>query len=190
MTQDDIRKLLFTINAAYPNFKVADPEKMIAAWEDLMEDQDPIAIGMALKHFIRTDKSGFAPSVGQLIQGAYSLEHDDEELTPAEAWDMVYKALCRSNYYAEEEFEKLPNAVKRAVGSPAQLRAWAGDPEFNEGVASSNFRRTFTAVQEHNKERALMSDEAKQWLQQQRQQKLLEIQAENDRFLKEMGIIE
>ena len=189
MTEDDIRNLLFTINSAYPNFKVADPEKMIKVWADLLDDQDPIVSGMALKHFIRTDKSGFAPSVGQLVQGAYEMQHDND-LTPSEAWDMVYKAICRANYYAEEEFEKFPEAVKRSVGSPAQLRAWGSDPDFNEGVASSNFRRTYAAVCEHNKSKELMSEDAKAWLQQSREQRLLERKEETKRFLASIGVTE
>ena len=42
-----------------------------------------------------------------------------------------------------EEFEKLPGTVKRAVGSPEQLRAWALDCSYNESVVSSQFMRTY-----------------------------------------------
>lgn len=174
MTKDDIRKLLYTINSIYPTFKVENPEQTINIWFEFMGDQDPIAIGASLKNYVRTSKSDFAPSIGQLIQGAYDLKHEDE-LSAGEAWSMVYKAICRANYYAEEEFDKFPLEVKKAVGSPAQLRAWASDPQFNEGVASSNFRRAYATACERKKADALISPDVKRLIESFNKDNLLEV---------------
>ena len=164
MTETDIRKLLFTINSVYPTFKVENPEQMVKIWFEFLGDQDPIAIGMSLKNYIRTSKSDFAPSIGQLIQGAYDLKNKDE-LNAADAWNLVIKAIRRSTYYAEDEFKKLPVPVQKAVGSPWQLRAWASDSGFNEGVASSNFRRAYATICERQKQEALMSPDIKQFIE-------------------------
>jgi len=164
MTETDIRKLLFTINSVYPTFKVDNPEQMVKIWFEFLGDQDPIAIGMALKNYIRTSKSDFAPSIGQLIQGAYDLQNRNE-MNAGDAWAMVIKAIRRSTYYAEDEFNKLPPLVQKAVGSPWQLRAWASDSSFNEGVASSNFRRAYASVCERSKEDALMSPDIKKFIE-------------------------
>ena len=164
MTEADVRKLLFTINNIYPNFKVENPETTVKVWIEFLGDQEAGAIGASLKNYVRNNASGFAPSIGQLIQGAYELRNSNE-MTAGEAWTMVYKALCRGNYYAEEEFAKFPEEIKAAVGSPAQLRAWACDPTFSEGVASSNFRRAYAAACERKRKNALMSPDVRAFIE-------------------------
>ena len=171
MTSDDIRKLLFTINSIYPNFKVENPEQTITIWLEFLGDQNAATIGASLKNYVRTNTSGFAPSIGQLVQGAYEIKNRDE-LSAGEAWSMVYKALCRSNYYADEEFAKFPDEVKRAVGSPAQLRAWACDSDFNEGVASSNFRRAYETACTQKRNDATMSPDVRAFIERVNQERL------------------
>ena len=164
MTEQDTRKLLYMINSVYPHFKVENPEQTVMIWTEFLEDQDPIAIGASFKQYVRNDTTGYAPSIGQLIQGAYDLQNRNE-LTASEAWNMVYKALCRSTYYAEQEFEKFPEEVKIAVGSPSQLRAWASDSSFNESVASSNFRRAYSTACERKRSDALIAPSIKRLIQ-------------------------
>ena len=162
MTREEVKRLLMTTQAIYPHYKIEDPQVTLDAWEMLLEDQNPNLIFAALKHYARTDKTGYAPGAGQLIQIAYELQSGAQgQLSPGEAWSMVYKALCRGNYHAEEDFEKFPEEIKKAVGSPMQLKAWASDPGFNEGVASSNFRRAYETVCERKKQDALMPPEVK-----------------------------
>ena len=45
------------------------------------------------------------------------------QLSEAEAWAMVSKAARNGLYGAREEFEKLPEDVKQAIGTPDQLKA-------------------------------------------------------------------
>ena len=61
-----------------------------------------------------------------------------------EAWALVAKAVCNSNYNSAEEFEKLPPVVQRLVGAPSQLREWAAmDSETFNSVVASNFQRSY-----------------------------------------------
>ena len=71
-----------------------------------------------------------------------------EKITDSQAWAMVRKALENGNYHSAEEFEKLPELVKKAVGSADQLRIWAGDTDYNESVISSNFKRAYRTIVE------------------------------------------
>ena len=73
------------------------------------------------------------------------------------AWAMVRKAIGRSNYYAEEEFEKLPEACKIAVGNPSNLREWAMMDSDQVGtVEQSHFVRNYrTAVQRIKEDRRI-----------------------------------
>lgn len=162
MEREEVKRLLMTMQAIYPHYKIEDAQITLDAWETLLGDQNATMIFAALKHYARTNTSGYAPSAGQLIQTAYELMNTSSGvLNPSEAWCMVHKAICRGNYYAEEDFEKFPEEIKKAVGSHMQLKAWASDPKFNEGVASSNFRSAYETICERKKQDALMPPEVK-----------------------------
>ena len=69
MTREETKELLMTINAIYPNFKV-NPDQMtftINAWHMVLKDYPATAINNALQKYANSSKSGFAPSVSQLI---------------------------------------------------------------------------------------------------------------------------
>ncbi len=150
MTKDDVRKLLLTIDSAYPNFNAKNPGQMVDVWYDILKDKDIGEIAASLKAYIMTNTSGFPPAIGQLVQGTST------EQTASEAWSLVYKAICNSGYGSVEEFEKLPPLVQAAVGSPRQLQIWAVDEDFSEGVASSNFRRAYDAAVEREKREVIV----------------------------------
>lgn len=165
MTREDVKRLLMTIEAIYPNFKIRDLQITLDAWYEIMCDQDSSAIFASLKQYSRTSRTGFAPDPGELIQGAYDLFSKNETLSIGEAWSLVRKAISRSSYYAEDEFNKLPPTVQKAVGSPWQLRAWATDSTFNEGVASSNFIKAYETECDRAKADALMAPSVKELIE-------------------------
>ena len=160
MTENDVRKLLFAINAVFPNYKAENPEATIKIWTEFLSDQDPVAIGMSLKNYARTNTSGFAPDIGKLIQGARELTQP-KTLTASEAWGKVLNAIHNSAYGSEEEFKNLPPAVQVAVGSARQLQEWAMEEDFDDLVASSNFRRSYTVALERERKDALLTDDCK-----------------------------
>jgi hypothetical protein len=72
---------------------------------------------------------------------------------------LVSKAIRNGYYGAEEEFAKLPEVVKKAVGNPANLRAWAHtDEQSIENVVQSNFLRTYRVVVKRESENAKLPD--------------------------------
>ena len=157
MTPVEVKKLLMAIDATYPNFKVENPESTAAVWADILDDQNANEIFAAFKVYARTDKSGFAPSPGVLIQTAYELTHKAETgASEGEAWAVVMRAIKRGIDNSEADFEAFPPAIKRAVGTAAQIRRWAMSEDFNESVESSNFKRTYRAMLEREKNEALI----------------------------------
>ena len=68
MTREETKQMLMVIQATYPNYK--PPEKAVAinAWTMALEEYPYKAVEIALKAYIKTDTSGFAPSPGQVIQ--------------------------------------------------------------------------------------------------------------------------
>lgn len=156
MTTEETIKVLMIIQSTYPNFKPEDKSVAIEIWQSVLEDFSYHQISMALKTYIRTNTSGFAPSPGQLIELADPIERHTE-LSETEAWAIVSKALRRGNYYAEEEFGKLPVEIQKAVGSPDNIRNWAkADEQSVETVIQSNFMRAYrTEVKRQNEYRKM-----------------------------------
>lgn len=152
MTKNEVVKLLMTIQTFYPNYQVENKEFTINAWYSIIGDCDYKPIEKALRAYITTDTSGFAPSIGQLINKLHEVQ-SPQELNEMEAWLLVSKALRNGTYGAIEEFNKLPPLVQKAVGSPDNLRNWAQtDSESIENVVQSNFMRTYRTVVNRAKE--------------------------------------
>ena len=152
MTKNEVVKLLMTIQTFYPNYQVENKEFTINAWYSIIVDCDYKPMEKALRAYITTDTSGFAPSIGQLINKLHEVQ-SPQELNEMEAWLLVSKALRNGTYGAVEEFNKLPPLVQKAVGSPDNLRNWAQtDSESIENVVQSNFMRTYRTVVNRAKE--------------------------------------
>lgn len=142
MTREETAKILSIINATWTNFKPENPLETLDAWSFFLADYQYNQIAIALKSFVATNGKGFAPSVDQLIAYVHKVD-EFQQPDEGEAWSLVFKALQNSAYNSRQEFEKLPELVQKAVGSPNQLKEWALDPDFNHGVESSNFKKNF-----------------------------------------------
>lgn len=146
MTRDETKKILMVMQASFPNYHPVDPAATLNTWELMLQEYTYEQMSMALKAYILADTTGFAPSIGQLVEKV-SVICATNELNELEAWALVSKALRNGYYGAEKEFEKLPELVQKAVGQPSQLRQWAQtDSESVENVIQSNFLRTYRAV--------------------------------------------
>lgn len=74
MTRDDVIKLLMMVQAAYPNYKPPDKTVTVNMWHEMLKECDETSVMMGLKEFIKTDTSGFAPSIGQIISKMETVE--------------------------------------------------------------------------------------------------------------------
>lgn len=151
MTREEVKKIIAVLIASYPNYKPNDMQMTVEVWASLLEDYDYKAMGVALKGYIATDTSGFAPSPGQLIAKYHAMANKDEK-SEMEIWDMVRKAISDSTYHAEERFNELPILAQKSIGSPNQLRVWAMDEEYNDNVVQSNFLKTYRELSARDKE--------------------------------------
>lgn len=152
MTRDETIKLLMVIQSAYPNFKPPDKTVAVDTWYTMLKDMDYNVVQMGLRAYITSDTSGFAPSIGQLINTIYTIQNP-QELNEMEAWFLVSRAIRNGYYGAVEEFNKLPPLVQKTVGSPDNLRNWAlTDSKSIENVVQSNFMRTYRVVVNRAKE--------------------------------------
>ena len=163
MNRDETARILSVMSVAFPNFRPENKAFMLSTWENLLKDFSYEQINYALTAYIRTDTTGFAPSIGQLINQISKAKHSDD-LNEGEAWSLVRKALENGIYGSTKEFEKFPPLVKRAVGSPEQLRVWATDENYNESVIASNFKRAYAAAVERSKEEEKIPEQMRQLL--------------------------
>lgn len=146
MIREETVDVIHIICDCYPNFKPEDLSRTINAWQVMLEEYSCEQVAVALKAYITSDSSGFAPSVGEIIAKIQTISQP-QELDGLTAWGLVSKALRNGTYGAVEEFNKLPPTVQKAVGLPDNLKNWAtADYKTIETVIQSNFLRTYESV--------------------------------------------
>lgn len=162
MTEKETAMILASMQAAYPTYKPPSKEIAVKTWHMALEDYSYGQVSEALKIYIRTNATGFAPSPGQLIDKIF-IADDYAELPETTAWGIVSNALKNGIYGYQEEFNKMPDTVKKAVGSADNIRSWAMmDTDAVESVIQSNFMRTYRSVLATKKEMRRMPESVKQ----------------------------
>lgn len=156
MDRTETIKIMAVLRAAYPQYyakqSAEDLEGIVNLWAEMFADEPYSVVGMAVKALIKTRESTFPPGIGEINAKIMQITQP-EEMTELEAWAMVAKALRNSGYSSQEEFEKLPPAVQKIVGSPAQLQEWSQmDSGTVSSVIASNFQRSYKARAKNDRE--------------------------------------
>lgn len=168
MEREQMKKILAVMEASYSNLHFESPTEAVDTWNWILEGYEYSEISAALKFYIDTSDSAFAPSPGQLIaivkkiRGEVPL--DLTFMATSEAWSMVRKAIQNSAYDSVKEFQKLPKTIQQAVGSANQLQAWATDSDYNENVVMSIFSRHYGEICNRKKEFYRLNDNQKKIL--------------------------
>lgn len=155
MTGKEFAKLALAIKTYFPRDNVLPSNETMELWFDMLKDLDYEIASMGLKAYVSTNK--FAPTIADIREYATKVTKP-QQLNEMEAWSLVSKAIRNSGYHSEEEFEKLPPLVQKAVGQPSQLRMWAIGDDYNEAVVSSNFIKTYRVVAKRNEDVAKMPE--------------------------------
>ena len=160
MTRKETMMIMGVLRTAYPAYykdaKNAEVERAVDLWHSMFEDQPVQAVAAAVKAYIAWDAKGFPPHIGA-IKGALQKISTPTGPSEQEAIGLVLRAAANSTYGAEEEFEKLPPILQKIVGSPAQLRSWAGmEVDAVQSVVASNLQRSYRALQKDEQERMLL----------------------------------
>ena len=163
LTKEETKKILRIMYNCFQNFRPKNIEETTEVWGMMLSDYTYQQISVALKSYILSDTSGFAPTIGQLVDMVHSVSKP-QELNEMEAWALVSKAIRNSGYRYTEEFLKLPAIIQRAIGTPEQLHIWAMDEEYNETVVMSNFQRSYRLVLMQKDESAKLPTEVRNLL--------------------------
>lgn len=151
MNKKDANHIIGLLQANYPDTTkdMTDAAYMVKVnlWADEFKDEPYELVAAAVKAYIANSTERFAPNIGQIKEQIRLLTHPDE-LTEAEAWALVQKAMRNATYNAAEEFSKLPPLLQKVVGSPSNLRDWgSADSDTAVSVIASNFQRGYRTVQ-------------------------------------------
>ncbi len=160
MNREQVIQILSTLKAAFPHsfqkMGRSDVEAMINLWLRQFANEDAKIMSAAVDSLIATRTVGYSPTVGEIKEQVHRLRVG-EQPSEADAWALVERACRNGLYHSEEEFERLPPEVQRAVGSPEQLRAWAQmDSETVNSVVASNFRKNFVTAQLREKQDSML----------------------------------
>lgn len=165
MDRADVLKIMAVLRGAYPQFyrniSRQEAEDTVNLWTDMFSGDSYPIVAAAVKALIESDEKGYPPHIGA-VKAKIRLLTSSEEMTEAEAWGIVAKALRNSTYSSREEFEKFPPVIKRIVGSPAQLREWGMmDSDTVHSVVASNFQRSYKVIAQREREIGKLPPEVK-----------------------------
>ena len=145
--------ILAVLKAAYPQFYnglgAKDANRIVDLWAEMFID------GI---RFLK--EAGADEAVLTIIK-----MRTPQEMTAAEAWTLVYRAIANSGYNAKEEYDRLPPTIQRLVGSPQQLREWGMmNAETVQSVVASNFQRSYTVRIKSDREYMALPSDIKQMI--------------------------
>lgn len=162
--REQFKLLVKGMKAVYPQTTFIPDQDAFVVWYSLLQDIDYEILSQAIQKHMMTSK--FPPTIADIREAAAQFMPQEKDLTELEAWGLVRRAICNSTYHAEEEFEKLPEAVQRAVGSPANLREWGQmDVDTVESVEASHFVRNYRVMKEREKEMQRLPEAVRNKLQ-------------------------
>lgn len=169
MTRDETIKVLMMLTAAYPNFKPANLEVSVNLWQKAFEENTFPEVEKAVMLYIKTDNSGFAPSVGQVANKITYVEDmtiDNEW----EAWAKVRKAIRDSGRDPEKVFASLPEPCRIAIGNVANLIEMGHmKSEQVETVEQSHFMRAYKVAVDRLHEKRIIPKAVAEQIEQKRE---------------------
>lgn len=154
------------IRAVYPNMLADDGAKDV--WYMMLADLSYQQVATALHVHLQTSK--YPPTIAELREN----KAEQGGLSELEAWAMVRRALRNGYYGAEEEFDKLPDLVKKAVGAASNLKQWAVSDSGMLETIEAHFLKAFRIQQARAKQDAQLSPQVKNLLEEM-SMKMLEV---------------
>lgn len=157
MTRDEVIAILGIMRTAYPRFyanmKKDELLQTVDLWFEMFKGDNPLLVTNAVKKLIT--ELEFPPTIADVKKSMYSLT--DRSETSIELWNRFLKAASRSCYNSVEEYEKLPDILKKFVGSPMQLKDYAMmDSDTVNSVIKGQFLKHIEILKQREKEEKMM----------------------------------
>ena len=170
MTREQFAVLAKAMKAVYAQATFLPDQNAFNVWYEMLKDLPYELAQLSIQKHMMTEK--FPPTIADIRAGVRNIKaRPEEDMSELEAWSLVYKAICRSAYYSEEEFEKLPEACRIAVGNPANLKEWSlMNTDQVETVGQSHFIRNYRTAVQRLKDKAKLPEKMLQTIEQKRQE--------------------
>ena len=167
MTFQETTKIMAVFRAAYPryyaNIDVEEARRVTTLWASMLADYSYETVSNAAKALIVSSK--FPPTIAEVIEKIQLLTKEPE-LTEGEAWSMVRKAIRNGIYGYKEEYRKLPDKVKTAIGNPLMIHEWAKvSADELDTVVASNFMRNFRSQTKSKQEYESLPQSVKKFVE-------------------------
>lgn len=154
MTREEFSIIVKGLKAVYTQQTFIPDKDAFNVWYELLKDIDYANCNMAVQRYIISER--FPPTIADIRDYVFKNDKSNNGLNESYAWSLVRKAISDSSYHSEERFNELPETIQKAVGSANQLRIWATDGDFNDGVVQSNFLRSYRQVIETNQKMEIL----------------------------------
>lgn len=156
MTRDEFKILVKAMKAVYAQETFLPDQDAFNVWYSLLKDLPYQQASLAVEKYMVTEH--FPPTIADIrAKAAEIISPEAEEMSELAAWQIVKKAIRNSIYNSADEFEMLPEACKRAVGTPSMLKEWAlMDSDDVNTVEQSHFIRNYRATVQNMKNEAKM----------------------------------
>lgn len=167
VTREEFSVLVKGMKAVYTAEGFLPDKDAFDIWYRLLSDLDYKVLSAAILKYMQTSRR--IPTVADIREQATSMISPPDDQTELAAWSLVRQAISNSGYHAEEEFQKLPPAVQKALGNPANLREMAlMDVDTVNSVEQSHFVRAYRAVKDREREMARLSPAVRKLAENQR----------------------
>ena len=121
MNRLETADILAVLKAAYPQFynglSPKEANKIVDLWAEMFKDEPVMVVAVAVKAMIASRTNTFPPNIGEVKEQITKMRMP-KEMTAAEAWTLVYRAIANSGYNAKEEYDRLPPACRFAAAAP------------------------------------------------------------------------
>jgi hypothetical protein len=152
MVKSEMMKLLAVISEVYPKFEVSDVKAAI--FYELLGDMDYITLQTAIKKHMLI--SEYPPTIAELRKLATEIQNPTLQLTAADAWGEVEKAIRHFGWYRGEEALASMSEGARKI---AQYIGWQNICEAeNLDVVRGQFFKMFGQVELREKTEALLPE--------------------------------
>lgn len=165
MNKAESSQIIEIIGSLYPNYNPISMDLAVVGWSSIFADVPYKAVQAALFSYTRENEK-FPPTPGQIYSLLQNVTTTDP--TEAEAWNMVLAAIKRSAYFAQDEFNNLPEDIQKAIGSPEYLRSLAIADDANWSVESSNFYKNYRIIKERKRQIENLPDGVRSYIEEMR----------------------
>lgn len=150
MTSEKALELLNILKLSYPNdFEKRTEEDIVKyalLWSELLAEYDDYIVEMAVKHYIKTNDSGFEPKIGNIMSIIKNMYMIQNPIFPeyTSVWNSVVEAITpRGKTYAQA-FEELPQVAKEIIHDCKRLYEYGQMPtELVLTTIENSFRKSF-----------------------------------------------